>query len=150
MKTYLFFVSLVTVLSCSDNLQVNDNLIFGTWHDVEPYEESIWLGNDGQRDTLSYPNILYHFFEDGTYEVENEIPWGLVENGVWQIDECTQIITFIPDIPNEVPIGDRTFKFEILSLSETELEVMYHYYGAPLEADLEPVEFSFYRKFEKL
>lgn len=147
MKSIVLAFIAVILFSCSDSTELDNSIIWGTWHDVESYAGITQV--NGQIDSVSYPNILYHLFEDGRYEVENELPWGLPSNGVWQLDEESQLVTLIPDTPDEEIGIDRTYKFEVLSLSEFELEVMFKYWGAPLEEGQDPIEFEIYRKFEK-
>lgn len=147
MKSIVLAFIAVILFSCSDSTELDKSAIWGTWHDVESYKGITQV--NGQIDSVSYPNILYHFFEDGSYEVENEIPWGVPSNGVWQFDEESQLITIIPDTPDKEIGIDRTYKFEILSLSASELKVMFKYWGAPLVEGNDPIELEFYRKFEK-
>lgn len=147
MKTLLLAFSVVLLFSCSDSTELDRSNIWGTWHDIESYNGVTNV--NGQIDSVSYPNILYHLYEDGRYEVENELPWGVPSNGVLEYDEQNELVIFTPELVNEELGISRTYKFEVLSLSDSELEVMFKYWGAPLEEGQDPIEFEIYRKFEK-
>lgn len=147
MKATVLILSVFILFSCSETARVNTEVIWGTWHDVHTYEGEVISG--GITDTVSYPNILYHFYENGTYKVENEVPWGLPSDGVCQYDEGSKVLRMIPDTPDEELGLNRTFAFEVLSVSESKLEVMYKYWSAPLEEGSDTIKFAFYRQFER-
>ena len=149
MKFILATLTLVLLISCSDTSQDETGNLLGTWHETKTYE--LFAANpDGQIiDTIYYSDILYHFYEDGNYETENELPWGIPIDGEWQYDEVNQIVTFFPDTPDGFDL-DRTLTFEVLSLTESELKVMYKYWSAPLEVGGDTIVLEVYRVFEKL
>ncbi len=147
MKALSLSLLVVLLLSCSHSTETESGLLLGTWHDLSSYDGVVV--KDGQVDSVSYPNIMYSFFENGHYSIQNELPWAVPSDGEWQFSEKEKVITLVPDTNDEELGLNRTYKFEVISLSESELEVTFKYWGAPLEEGGEPIEIQFYRKFEK-
>jgi len=140
------------IFSCDppdENESANDNLT-GTWHDLNDYKGVRQNHATGEIDSVSFPNILYHFNANGKYTVENEVPWGLPADGTWELDENTNVITFHPDQPFDKLGIAPTYKFEIISLTEDLLKVNYSFLSPPLKEGQDTIKMNMIRTFEKL
>ncbi len=147
MKKLLFLLVLVNLLACSKTENTNEQF-YGTWKDEFSYNGVAEV--NGVIDSVSYPNIIYKFLDNGRYETIDEVPWGIKVNGEWDYDESSETITFVPDTSMYGDLGfKKSYKWDVISVNDQTLEVMFKYWGTSSEVGADTLQFQFYRKFVK-
>ncbi len=155
MKRYAIFLLLVLVFlgSCTDDKEDLSQLemIYGVWEDQGIYDYTLTI--NGVPTHLSYSEIKFIFYEDGNFITKDEyFSFGVPQTGEWVFDESKQQIEFFHTLPSPfvIPKPDDTYIFEIQSLNETDMEVVYLNTVYPLQDTLEPVTIYKTRHFKKI
>ncbi len=148
---FILLINLILILSCgSENeLVLDSKIIIGKWADLNDYEST--QTTDGMTQTVSFPNIEYEFYEDGTYEVSNDFVLGIHRNGTWSIDEQENILEFLVEMNAlDSLLGvQQTFKWDILNLEADLLEVNYSV-SQDSVIGVSSFDLDIYRRFEKI
>ena len=148
MKKLLFLFALVSLMACSKTETNTVDQLYGTWKEVKPHSGPVIV--NGVIDTVTNAYTIYKFTSDNKYEVEQEILLGVpANNGTWTFDETSNVVTLNPNSHDEEVGIERTYKLEIISITDQTLEVTFKYRGEPsIEGD-DPIIINIYRKFEK-
>jgi hypothetical protein len=143
---YLNFLLLISLASCV--AEAPSVTIIGKWQDIYDYPTKEIVGNDTIYKT--YPNIVYEFLTDSTYNVQNEKDWIIPPGGgTWKLSSDMRHLQLIPkpSILDSISNYKINYSWEIEMVSLTEMKAVHKLDGF---SDTNPISFSFLRNFIKI